>query len=273
MSERIWVSNLAGERHRVELVGAEALREWLAEASKRPPCLYDLFLPDSGGGLRFALGEGLAGSLLEALDDGDCFWLHEGDPALPEQELLDGDMPLPVPGEEQISLERLVEVLLYYVTHLERPPGRWFDARGRPEGPQTPLRGPPPRAIGPCSRALVAWLSSMPRRDVPLREVLDLVRLTHDPDLKAWLFATAHHTSVERLRLYDLWAQVPSAFGRDIQLGTLASGEPVLATRRGIVLVAPDGWHRRSFESFLSELAAQAEELSEPTSLDPWLGR
>jgi hypothetical protein len=245
----------------VELADEQALREWLAQAAQEPARFYDLYM-GRGLGLRFALGEEVAGGIMESESEHRWWWLHEGDPDAPEL-LVPGDGDeMPVAGSEQVGLERLVEVLVGYVRDAERPPGRWLDEQGRPEdAPDAPWEGPRPRASGRDTERLVREIEQRPRRAQPLPEVLALLRQTRDDDLRAWLYAYAHHEGADSVTRGDWWPERPQMRGRDVQIGILASGDPVVARRKGgVELISPDGWLRLDFEDFLSQLEMRDEE-------------
>jgi hypothetical protein len=239
----------------VVLQDEAALRAWVERAAQQPAGFYELVVARNAA-LRFALGREGAGGILEVPSEVHSWCLQEGDPALPAFSIpADGDL-LPVPGAEQVSVPRLTEVLVAYAREGERPPGRWMDERGRPEPPQPrPWDGPPPRARGPSTSALIEQITRGGRRAEPLQEVLTLMRQTRDDDLRAYLYAYAHHEGADQASRGDWWPAEPRLRGRDVQIGILASGEPVVARRLGgVELVAPDGWLRSHFEDFLFHL-------------------
>ncbi len=161
----------------------EAMREWVQEHAAGPPRFYDLYAPETaGGGLRFALGQDVAGGVMEAGigGTGPYHWLEEGDRG-PTLEIACEGATLPLPAVQALALDRLAEVLAHYVEHGERAPGRWTDARGFPLPDTSPSASATRRvALGHHTEARIERSSRSPAHSTEIEAGAEPTRTADD---------------------------------------------------------------------------------------------
>jgi hypothetical protein len=149
-----------------------------------------------------------------------------------------------------------------------------------------PTRIPPPDAavppaldaLPPLTRALIAMLRSRPARPEPVAMTLALIQFDTPLDLRAYLHAWAVH-AINSASVSELWLKAPrpstwgarsGLTGGELELGSLASGEPILADARWITMVDDEGIPRRyaGLEDLLAQLRERADDGFE---LDAWM--
>lgn len=142
--------------------------------------------------------------------------------------------------------------------------------------------------LGRLTCALIRMLRAAPQRSAPDTEVLKLIREGMPDDLRAYLHAWATHVP-SNPSVYEWWMVPPSLVTREfirkevgeaVQLGTFASGEPIVArlggsSRCDVVMIDEEGHPYRYYglEGFLQDLRMRASENYEAKfELDAWLG-
>ncbi|MCH9680159.1 MAG: hypothetical protein K0V04_01895 [Deltaproteobacteria bacterium] len=256
-----------------------AVRAWVAEHAGLRPRFYDLFMPETeGGGLRFALGRGVAGAIMEAGPNGTgpYYWLEEGERGS-TIEVACEDSTIPVPALQQVGPERLAAVLAHYVEHGGRAPGHWTDERGwtlRPTvtGNASPSRTPVAR--GHHIRALVERVGQGRARPMPPQSTIEALARAHDDDLAAYVLACAQHEGAPGIEIHDWWIEEPYPEGEHgIALGRTAQGSTIVGRPGGMVVVTElETGEQRMFsglEAFVESMLSQAHALGTITDLDP----
>ncbi len=191
-------------------------------------------------------------------------------------EICEQFLPLPVPQSPAPILLR----------GEDRPaPGdapREVVARIEPDALQEPSLS----RLGPLTRAAILMLRSAPRRPAAEMGLLKLIRPSLPDDLRAWVHAWAtHHPSAPAID--EFWLAPPrpvteahwtERVGTAIQLGTLASGEPILARRSSdrdsqVVMIDDEGalYRYHGIEGYLADLRMRCMEDDRTFVLDRWM--
>lgn len=250
----------------------EDIEAWLAAHQHGPVRQYNALAADDVPS--FSMGEGWCGGFYVYTQSGAFWHLEESTEEGSVESWVYGDKTT-ISRRRTLSVERLTELLTHYLRSEKRPPGRWVDDRGQIETPEKPkpFQGSAPRARGRFSQALVQFLESGDRRSPPDQNVLSLIGLVRDDDLAAYLYAVAHSSALHSVKLHDFWPRTPVFSHGNVQLGTLAGGEPVFYDNGHVVMVDEEGQREvySGLERFIDEWVSRARENGETTCLDALL--
>lgn len=206
---------------------------------------------------------------------------------------LDGN-PTTVEGLEQAIAEReqfpLAELSFEAAPDLEAGPDfpALTEDEAKVESPQPAmapdaLTQPSLDRLGRLTKALIRMLRAAPKRSAPDMEVLKLIRSGMAHDLRAYVHAWAVHAP-NNPAVYEFWMATPKLENREsirehagesVQLGTFASGEPIVARMHGagsceVVMIDEEGipYRYSGLEGFLLDLQMRAPGEFE---LDDWM--
>lgn len=154
----------------------------------------------------------------------------------------------------------------------------------RVTAPPDALNPPSLDRLGRLTAALIRKLRAAPKRSVPDLEILKLIRTGMPHDLRAYVHAWAVHDP-NNPAVYEFWMAPPKPETREfirkhtgeaIQLGTFASGEPIVGRLQGagdcqVVMIDEEGipYRYSGIEGFLLDLQMRAPSKFE---LDDWMG-
>ena len=145
--------------------------------------------------------------------------------------------------------------------------------------------GPALDKLPPLTRALIKMLRAAEVRPTPLAEVTSLIGKTTPLDLHAYIHAWATYRP-NAPAVDEFWLEQPrrittghlqKVVRNSIQLGTYASGEPILArtvkgsSRCEVIMIDEEGAlsRYRGLEGFLLDLKARAK--GDEFELDQWM--
>ena len=256
---------------------AQDFGPWFDSQAQAPAKLYEVHASDASV-LRFAWGKGGIGAVMWSDESGDKLrFLSEGSADAPEQSAMDCGAAMPIMGLDQLSPERLREVVLHFIAHDgELIDGNWSGAEDNAPLPASDATDTGGGVWGVYTQALIQLVQRYPMREAFDEGIVALAdRLERQANLQGYLNALAVYNAAVTYDLHDFWGREPKLQGDKIFLGIIANGDQVLASDDGVEVVSHESGESQTFydfEDFLCELVYLAHEEGEATSLDEITG-